>query len=147
MYGIQNAACQVKFALVLHSQLVNQCLSLPYLYNRIKTSMIKFSHSVEHYPCEEFSAILKAEIEQCDRKKLPLEKGTAQGGYVGDEPITATVLSVTDQAGRIHAHVGIFFTEIVICCGCGDDPMPANAYCEMDFEIDRQSGEATIKVR
>lgn len=109
-------------------------------------SMIKFSHSVEHYPSAAFSAILKTEIEQCDRKWLPLEKATTQGGYVSDEPITATVFSVTDRAGSIQVHVGIFFTEIVICCGCGDDPMPVNAYCEMEFEIDKLSAEAAIKI-
>ena len=109
--------------------------------------MIKFLHSLEHYPCKEFSQILKTEIEQCDKKLLPLEKGTNQGGYVSDEAITATILRVTDQAENIQVLVGIFFTEIVICCGCGDDPMPANTYCEMRFDINKQTAEAKIKIK
>ena len=60
--------------------------------------MIKFSQSLKHYPSNDFSRILKGEIEQADKKLLPLEKGTTQGGYVSDESITATVLRVVDQA-------------------------------------------------
>lgn len=108
--------------------------------------MITFSQSLQHYPTKEFSRILKSEIEMCDKKLLPLEQGTMQGGYIGDDAITATVLRLVDQPGTIQAHVGIFFTEIVICCGCGDDPMPANSYCEMRFDINKQTAEAEIKV-
>jgi len=108
--------------------------------------MIKFSQSIEHYPSEDFSRILKNEIEQYDKKLLPLEKGTTQGGYVSDEPITATVLRVTDHTDSIQADVGIFFTEIVICCGCGDDPMPVNVYCEMRLLIDKQTAITETKI-
>lgn len=108
--------------------------------------MITFSQSLQHYPSEDFRRVLKNEIEACDKKLLPLEKGTAQGGYVSDEPITATVLRVTDQTECVQVLVGIFFTEIVICCGCGDDPMPANVYCEMRFDIDKLTAETGIKI-
>ncbi len=108
--------------------------------------MIKFSQSLTYYPSKEFSKILKDEIEQCDKKLLPLEKGTAQGGYVSDEPITATVLRVTEKNDIIQADVGIFFTEIVICCGCGDDPMPTNTYCEMRLLINKQTSDTEIRI-
>lgn len=108
--------------------------------------MLKFSQSIQHYPSDDFKRILKVEIEAIDRKLLPLEKGTAQGGYVSDEPITATVLRVEELANTIQADVGIFFTEIVICCGCGDDPMPANTYCEMRLLIDKQTAETEIEI-
>ena len=108
--------------------------------------MIKFSKSLLHYPSETFKRVLKDEIENCDKKLLALEKGTTQGGYVGDEPITATVLRITDQSDTIQADVGIFFTEIVICCGCGDDPMPVNAYCEMCLLINKQTAEVAIRI-
>lgn len=108
--------------------------------------MIKFSKSLLHYPSEAFKRVLKEEIESCDKKLLALEKGTTQGGYVSDEPITATVLRITDQSDTIQADVGIFFTEIVICCGCGDDPMPVNAYCEMRLLINKQTAEVAIRI-
>ena len=108
--------------------------------------MINFSESLKYYPSDDFKLSLKREIETCYKKLLPLEKGTAQGGYVSDEPITATVLRVTEKTNVIKADVGIFFTEIVICCGCGDDPMPANVYCEMCFEINKLTAETEIKL-
>lgn len=106
--------------------------------------MLKFPQSLQHYPSDNFKRVLKDEIEASDKKLLSLEKGTNQGGYVSDEAITATVLRVFDQGETIQAEVGIFFTEIVICCGCGDDPMPANAYCEMLFEISKDNAEVVI---
>ena len=108
--------------------------------------MLKFSQSIQHYLSDDFKRALKDEIEAIDKKLLPLEKGTAQGGYVSDEPITATVLRVTEQNDSIQADVGIFFTETVICCGCGDDPMQVNAYCEMRFSINKHTAETEIKV-
>lgn len=108
--------------------------------------MINLSQTLQHYPGENFKSALKQAIEQCDRSLLPLDKGTAQGGYVSDEPITATVLRVLDCNDNIQADVGVFFTEIVICCGCGDDPMPVNTYCELRLLINKQSAEAIIDV-
>ncbi|MDH3342480.1 MAG: glucosamine--fructose-6-phosphate aminotransferase [Gammaproteobacteria bacterium] len=108
--------------------------------------MIKFSLSLLDYSSEDFKRALKERLEKCDKQLLPLHKGTTQGGYVGDEPITATVLRVTEQTDNIQADVGIFFTEIMICCGCGDDPMPVNAYCEMRFDINKQTAEAAIEL-
>ena len=43
----------------------------------------------------------------------------------------------------IEGSVGVFFTEIVINCGCGDEPMPTNAYCELQLSIDKN----TVAVR
>lgn len=108
--------------------------------------MIDFSQCLGHYPAKEFSRRVKAAIEQCERKLLPLESATTQGGYISDEAITATILRVTDQGGHIQVLAGIFFTEIVICCGCGDDPMLVNAYGEMFFLIDKITAETEIRI-
>lgn len=108
--------------------------------------MIDFSECLSHYPSKEFSRQVKAVIEQCDRKQLPLEGATTQGGYISDEAITATILRVTDEGGHIQVLAGIFFTEIVICCGCGDDPMLVNAYGEMFFSIDKLTAETEIRI-
>lgn len=108
--------------------------------------MLKFSQSLAHYPSEDFKRTLKNEIEHMDKKLLPLDQGTAQGGYVSDEPITATVLRINENNDSIQVDAGIFFTEIVICCGCGDDPMPANTYCEVRLLIDKQTAETVIKI-
>ena len=108
--------------------------------------MIKFINSLHDRESNSFSKMLKNEIENFATGTLPLEQGTSQGGYVDDSNITATVLRVSDNQNLIHAHVGIFFTEIVVGCGCGDDPMPINAYCEMLVMIDKTSGKAEFSI-
>jgi hypothetical protein len=94
-----------------------------------------------------FPGALKADVEHLPSGTLPLAEGTTQGGYVDDSKITATVLSTTEDARDIVAHLGIFFIEIVVNCGCGDDPMEQNAYCEMDVRIDKATGAAEFSVR
>jgi len=106
----------------------------------------KLRNSLQAWGTDSFFQTLKNELEHLEPGVLPLEKAVAQGGYVDDSHITITVLRAEDDEKTIHARVGIFFTEIVINCGCGDDPMETNAYCEMRVTIDRDNGLAVCEV-
>ena len=102
--------------------------------------------SLQAWGSDAFFSTLKNELERLVPGTLPLEKGVAQGGYVDDGQITATVLHADDNAQAIQARAGIFFTEIVINCGCGDDPMETNAYCELHIRIDKTTARADFEV-
>ena len=106
--------------------------------------MLNLKQSVNCWPSEEFQRILKKEVESLQCGSLPLEKGLSQGGMVDDSNITATILSVNDSGSKIKTKLGIFFTEIVICCGCGDDPMPVNAYCELVGVLDKKTADVVF---
>lgn len=108
--------------------------------------MITLLNSLHAWQSASFLQILKAELEQLAPGSLPLDKAVNQGGYVDDSHITATILSTEESAQTIHARAGIFFTEIVINCGCGDDPMETNTYCELRISIDKTSGQADFAV-
>ncbi len=108
--------------------------------------MVRLQNSIQNRNSDAFQKVLKTELENLESGLLPLEKGTSQGGHVDDSDITATVLNVTEDSSDVQAKVGIFFTEIVINCGCGDDPMPINAYCEMIVRIDKATAEAEFMV-
>lgn len=108
--------------------------------------MPKLTNSLQDWNSGSFSTTLKNEVENLEVGTLPLEKGTSQGGFVDDSNIAVTVLRTIDDEKNILANVGIFFTEIVINCGCGDDPMPINAYCEMQIRINKNTAEADINV-
>ena len=108
--------------------------------------MPKFTHSLHAWPSASFFQALKNDLEQLQPGTLPLHKAVTQGGYVDDRHITATVLHADEDEGAIHARAGIFFTEIVINCGCGDDPMETNAYCEMRIRIDKTNGQADFEL-
>jgi hypothetical protein len=102
--------------------------------------------SVSAWGSDSFSATLSAEIRNLPLSELPLTEATSQGGYIDDSDLEITVFHVGGDKHSIRASIGCFFTEIVICCGCGDEPMQTNGYCQMRVEIDRVSGEARFTV-
>lgn len=102
--------------------------------------------SLQSWNTDSFSHNLKNEIESLSSGLLPLEKGTTQGGMIDDGHITVTVLTFSEGENSIQAKLGVFFTEIVICCGCGDDPMETNAYCEMLATIDKITAETAFVI-
>ena len=108
--------------------------------------MTKFTNSLRDWKSGSFTQTLKSEIENLKTGSLPLNKGVFQGGYIDDSNLAITVLSFTDDEKSIQAKVGIFFTEIVACCGCGDEPMEQNAYCKMRISIDKTTAEAEFAV-
>jgi len=95
---------------------------------------------------ETFAWVLKAEIEGMDVATLPLHAGCTQGGLVGDADITATVFEGIDEGPTILAEVGIFFTELVAGCSCGDGPDTIDTYCRLRIRIDKISAAAEIHV-
>ena len=108
--------------------------------------MPELPHSLSAWNSPAFAQTLKSELEHLLPGTLPLDKGVTQGGMVDDSEITATIINFHDSATLIQAKVGIFFTEIVINCGCGDDPMPTNAYCEMQVLIDKTHAATEFKI-
>ena len=88
-----------------------------------------------------FAATLRAEILGLGAAALPLHEAAAAGSVdAGD--IELTVLGSTDSATEIHVNVGVFFTEIIAGCSCGDEPSTNNAYCELQVSIDKSTGLA-----
>jgi hypothetical protein len=94
----------------------------------------------------DFEHDLKHSLENLPSGTLPLEKGTSQGGYVDDSDISVTIINISEAEDHILAKVGIFFTEIVVGCGCGDDPLPVNTYCEMLVNIETGTATANFEV-
>lgn len=93
-----------------------------------------------------FKSIIKQELLDLTTGTLPLEKGTSQGGYVDDSDLNATILTISENPQTITVTAGLFFTEIIICCGCGDDPTPVHAYCDMEISIDKNSAHASFRI-
>lgn len=108
--------------------------------------MPKFTAALLDSQTGSFETSLKRELEGLPAGSLPLDRATTRGGYVDDSDISVTVLHVQRDAHRVLCKIGIFFTEIVAGCGCGDDPVPENAYCELRLSIDNRTAEADIEV-
>jgi hypothetical protein len=108
--------------------------------------MPKLSHTLLKLEAGAIEQALKHELEDLPPGTLPLHRGTTRGGFVDDSNISATVIHIQQDEHRILGRVGIFFTEIIVGCGCGDDPFPENAYCELQVCIDTTTAEAEFEV-
>ena len=89
---------------------------------------------------------LKRELEGLPPGTLPLDRGTTRGGFVDDSDISVTVIDIQQSELNIRSRVGVFFTEIIVGCSCGDDPFPENAYCELRVSIDRTTAKAEFEI-
>ncbi len=110
---------------------------------------LRFNKALDAWGTPDFGAVLKQEIAQADPALLPLQQGLSIGSHATDGPVGAMILKVDEDAGVIRVKAGIFFTSIIAGCSCADDPTPIgenNEYCEMQFDIDRVTGETKVRL-
>ncbi|MFP3873473.1 MAG: hypothetical protein ACLFV1_03375 [Thiohalophilus sp.] len=108
--------------------------------------MLKLLHTIEQHDPDALIRTLKRELESGVGANLPLDQGTGEGGYSDARDLQVTVLGIEQDDATVHARIGVFFTEIVANCSCGDEPLHKPAYCEMMLVIDRITGAATAKL-
>jgi hypothetical protein len=106
--------------------------------------VVKLDETLRAWNTEAFARTLKAEIEGLEIGTLPLDEGLSHGGIVGDGGFSVTPLSTVEDADALIADIGIFFTELIGGCSCGDDPFPSNAYCRIRLRIDKATAEAEL---
>lgn len=108
--------------------------------------MTRLPASRQQWQCAGFEKTLKTELEGLPAGTLPLERATSRGGIADDSDISVTVIEAVENTRSIQARAGIFFTEIVGGCSCGDDPFAENAYCEIRILIDKSTAEAEFEL-
>lgn len=108
--------------------------------------MPKLLASLQDWNTDRFVQTFKKDLKGLPSGSLPLDQGVTQGGYVDDTDIDVVLLRLADCTASFQAHFGIFFTEIVACCGCGDDPMRQSAYCELQVDVDKTTAEAIFRM-
>jgi hypothetical protein len=93
----------------------------------------------------DFAQTLKAEL-LSKVNVLPLQKAVSQSGIVDAGNVGITVLHFDDLGDCLQVSIGVFFTEIVGGCSCGDEPFPANGYCEMELTLDKKTAVVEFAV-
>lgn len=85
-----------------------------------------------------FSAELKAEIERLPEGSLslPLVYGNA---FMEAQP-EVMLLRIQEQDAEILVDLGVFFSEGVVGCSCGDDPVAEAAYAELRLCLNKSDG-------
>lgn len=103
--------------------------------------MPEFTKALKAWKTSEFNTALKTAVVCLPPGALPLATGTTQGGLVDDQNISATILRSNETEHAIQAHVGIFFTELVPSCNCGENPDEINAYCEIEVVLNKDTAD------
>jgi hypothetical protein len=109
--------------------------------------MIRLPHALSAWSTLAFNAVLKNEIEHLNADLLPLHQGLSQASHVLAGKLSAMPIAVLEETNCLRVTVGIFYSGLMAGCSCSDDPTPAdeiNEYCELRFDIDRQTAEATV---
>jgi len=94
----------------------------------------------------DFAQVLKKEIGQLAPDSLPLEQAATPGCYISPQPVTVMFIDARDEGHCLRITLGVFFTEIVVNCGCGVDPVEQHAQCHMQLELDKRTAEAHFHV-
>jgi len=109
--------------------------------------MTRLTQALNAWGTPDFEGVLKREIEQMGAEHLPLQQGLSTGSYALDTNLQVMVISVSEDAGFIHAKAGIFYTGILTGCSCADDPTPVNEeseYCVVRLDISKSTAETTV---
>jgi hypothetical protein len=101
-------------------------------------------NSARAWNTDAFPAVLKAEIRRLGTGSLPLQE-VAAGWRVDDDDVQITMLGSSDSATEIHVNVGVFFSEIIAGCSCGDEPAASTTYCELRVTINKANGQASFE--
>lgn len=104
-------------------------------------------NSLSAWQTVDFQDVVKLEIEKLDTALLPLQQGLTHGSHVTDDPVNVVILGSTSTEDSICVKAGIFYKSVIAGCSCADDPTPIDTnqeYCELEFTIDKNTGEATV---
>lgn len=109
--------------------------------------MLNLSEAAGAWGTERFVDVLKRAIEALNGAGLPLQRGLTRGSYVGAAAPKIMIIDTADAGPTIRVRAGVFYTGIIGGCSCADDPTPVEEepeYCELEFAIDRTTGQATV---
>lgn len=106
----------------------------------------KLPETLSAWKTDLFEETLRREIFSLQSDQLPLEKCISQGSYVDQRNIALSLFSATDCGQDLRLSIGIFFTELVASCGCGEEPMPISAFCKLQVRINKTTANTVFNL-
>ena len=112
----------------------------------VKQSGLRLVAALQDWDTPRFEQTLKHALEKLAPADLPLSRACNAGGLIEDKRLAVTVISTDAALQAIHVRLGIFFSELVGGCSCGDEPYSQPVYCQLQVSIDRQTAEASFEL-
>ncbi|WP_018232549.1 hypothetical protein [Thioalkalivibrio thiocyanodenitrificans] len=112
-------------------------------------AMPRLNRSLQAHGTAGFETTLKEEIVALGPQVLPLQQGLTSGSVGLGDRLGAMILRTSETPRTLHVRAGIFYTSIIAGCACADDPTfvgENTEYCEVDLEIDRETGEVRVSL-
>ena len=106
----------------------------------------RFASALQDWGTPRFDRTLKNEIEDLEAACLPLSRGTGLGGWIDGSDLAVTIISSCENGQVVQARVGVFFTEIVGGCSCGDEPFSQPVYCLLQVTIEKRTARAAFEL-
>lgn len=109
-------------------------------------SGLYFEQALAAWGTPQFESVFKQEMARAVGM-LPLQQAIKVGSQVTDAPITVIMHHVSATETLIRVRAGIFYASVIAGCSCADDPTPVGEnteYCEIQVEIDRETGSVKI---
>lgn len=103
--------------------------------------------SLAAWQTADFDDVFKHEVKQLDPNLLPLQQALAHSSSANPATLAISVLRVSELPDVIQVKAGFFYTGIIAGCSCADDPSAINEineYCEVRFDIDKQTAASTV---
>ncbi len=109
---------------------------------------MKLTECLKAWGGSDFARLFKAEVESLRVDELLLQQQLCRGSVALDDDFEVMLLSSREEDGWLRVKAGVFFRGIIAGSCCIDDPTPVEPqeeYCELQFRIDRNSGEAVVE--
>jgi hypothetical protein len=111
--------------------------------------MPQLTNALDAWGKENFTKVLRKEIEQLSHHELPLQQGLCHSSYVSDEPFQAIILRVDEHTGDLRALVQLFYQGVIAGCSCADDPTPIDTLtesCMLEVCIEKRDASVSFKL-
>ncbi len=109
---------------------------------------MKLTDSLDAWDSHDFARRFKAEVVALKSEDLSLQQQLCRGNVALNGVQEVMVLRRWEEDAWLHVKAGLFYRGIIAGSCCIDDPTPVEPheeYCELEFLIDRRTGDAKVR--
>ncbi len=109
---------------------------------------MRLKECLEAWKGADFGRLFKAEVTSLTAEELSLQEQLRRGSVALEGVQDVMVLRRWEEGGKLYVKAGLFYRGIIAGSCCIDDPTPVEPheeYCELEFRIDRETGETEVR--